>query len=69
MGFKQCNGDHTMFYRHSGRRIMMLALYMDDIFITGDDKQGIKYLKERLSKEFEVKDLGQLKYFRGIEVA
>jgi hypothetical protein len=69
MGFKQCNGDHTMFYRHSGRRITMLALYMDDIFITGDDKQGIKYLKERLSKEFEVKDLGQLKYFGGIEVA
>jgi hypothetical protein len=69
MGFKQCNGDHTVFYRHSGRRIMMLAVYMDDIIITGDDEQGIKYLEDDLSKEFEVKDLGQLKYFLGIEVA
>jgi hypothetical protein len=69
MGFKQCNGDHTLFYKHSGRRITVLAVYVDDIIITGDDEQGIKYLKENLSKEFEVKDLGQLKYFLGIEVA
>ncbi|WVZ83587.1 hypothetical protein U9M48_030719 [Paspalum notatum var. saurae] len=29
----------------------------------------IKRLKENLSKEFKVKDLGQLKYFLGIEIA
>jgi hypothetical protein len=69
MGFKQCNVDHIVFYRHSGRRITVLVVYVDDIIITGDDEQGIKYLKENLSKEFEVKDLGQLKYFLGIEVA
>jgi hypothetical protein len=69
MGFKQCNGDHTVFYRHSSHHITVLAIYVDDIIITGDDEQGIKYLKENLSKEFEVNDLGQLKYFLGIEVA
>jgi hypothetical protein len=69
MGFKQCNVDHIVFYRHSGRRITVLVVYVDDIIITGDDEQRIKYLKENLSKEFEVKDLGQLKYFLGIEVA
>jgi hypothetical protein len=50
MGFKQCNGDHTLFYRHSGRRITVLAVYVDDIIITGDDEQGIKYLKENMNK-------------------
>jgi len=69
MGYKQCNGDHTVFYRHSGRRIALLAVYVDDIIITGDDEVEIKRMKENLSKEFEVKDLGQLKYFLGIEVA
>jgi hypothetical protein len=69
MGYKQCNGDHTVFYKHSGHCITVLSVYVDDIIITGDDEQGIKYLKENLSKEFEVKDLGGLKYFIGIEVA
>jgi len=44
-------------------------VYVDDIIITGDDDMEIKHLKENLSKEFEVKDLGQLKYFLGIEIA
>lgn len=42
---------------------------MYDIIITGDDEVEIKRLKENLSKEFEVKDLSQLRYFLGIEVA
>jgi len=69
MGYKQCNGDHTVFYRHSGRKISVLAVYVDDIIITGDDEKEIILLKENLSKEFEVKDLGQLRYFLGIEIA
>ena len=69
MGYGQCNGDHTVFYRHCDRKITILAVYVDDIIITGDDQEEIKRLKECLSKEFEVKDLGNLKYFLGIEVA
>ena len=69
MGYRQCNGDHTLFYRHSGNRITILAVYVDDIVITGDDTLEIAQLKENLSKEFEVKDLGQLRYFLGIEIA
>jgi len=69
MGYSQCNGDHTLFYRHSGNRISILAVYVDDIVITGGDTLEITRLKENLSKEFEVKDLGQLRYFLGIEIA
>ena len=60
MGYKQCNGDHTVFYRHSDIHITILAVYVDDIVITGDDSVEISRVKMRLSKEFEVKDLGQL---------
>jgi hypothetical protein len=69
MGYRQCNGDHTVFYRHLGCRITILAVYVDDIIITGDDEVEISRLKGSLSKEFEVKDLGQLRYFLGIEIA
>jgi Reverse transcriptase (RNA-dependent DNA polymerase) len=47
----------------------MLAVYVDNIIITGDDEGEIAQLKARLGKEFEVKDLGQLRYFLGIEIA
>jgi Reverse transcriptase (RNA-dependent DNA polymerase) len=47
----------------------MLAVYVDDMIITGDDEGEIAQLKVRLGKKFEVKDLGQVRYFFGIEVA
>lgn len=49
--------------------ITLLAIYVDDITIAGDDEIEIISLKENLSKQFEVKDLGQLMYFLGIEIA
>ena len=38
------------------------------MIITGSDKEEIAVLKEELFKEFDMKDLGRLKYFLGIEV-
>lgn len=37
--------------------------------ITGDDFEEIERLKKVLAFEFEVKDLGQMCYFLGMEVA
>ena len=36
--------------------------------ITGNDEEEISDLKGKLSAEFDMKDLGNLKYFLGIEV-
>ncbi|XP_019051587.1 PREDICTED: uncharacterized protein LOC109114032 [Nelumbo nucifera] len=47
----------------------MLIVYVDDIVITGDDIFGIAELKSFLATEFEIKDLRNLWYFLGIEVA
>ena len=60
MGYKQCNGDHTLFYLCSKNHITILAVYVDDIVITGDDTLKMVRLKENLRREFEIKDLGQL---------
>jgi Reverse transcriptase (RNA-dependent DNA polymerase) len=66
MGYKQCSGDHTLFYKHDGHHITILAVYVDDIVITSDDEKEILQLKGKLGKKIEVKDLGRLKYFLGI---
>ena len=36
--------------------------------ITGDDLSGIQELKDFLSQQFEMKDLGHLSYFLGLEI-
>ena len=68
-GYHQSQGDHTLFIKRSFGKITVLIVYVDDIIVTGDDLKEMDALKEKLSREFEIKDLGTLKYFLGIEVA
>ena len=67
-GYRQSNSDHTLFLRRRGGKITCLIIYVDDMIITGNDKEEIINLKEKLFQEFKMKDLGRLKYFLGIEV-
>lgn len=46
----------------------MLIIYVDDMIVTGNDDVERKALQAHLSREFEMKDLGPLQYFLGIEV-
>ena len=42
---------------------------MDDIILIRDNMVEMNYLKKCLAAEFEIKDLGALRYFLGMEVA
>lgn len=42
---------------------------MDEIVITGANEASIIQLKSLLNQQFKLKDLGELKYFLGIELA
>ena len=68
-GFRQSNSDHTLFLKNQNGKVIALIIYVDDMIITGDNNKEIIELQEHLSKEFEMKNLGGLKYFLGIEVA
>ena len=46
---------------------LVLFLYVDDIFLTGDERM-INNCKSNLAIEFEMKDLGLMHYFLGLEV-
>ncbi|RVW45713.1 Retrovirus-related Pol polyprotein from transposon RE1 [Vitis vinifera] len=70
LGYKQGQVDHTLFVKksHAGK-MAILIVYVDDIILSGNDMEELQNLKKYLSEEFEVKDLGNLKYFLGMEVA
>jgi Reverse transcriptase (RNA-dependent DNA polymerase) len=68
-GFKHSATDSSMFIKRSCNRLVVVLVYVDDLVITGNDKPGIEFLKQQLKQQFDIKDLGILRYFLGIEVA
>ncbi|KAL6318642.1 hypothetical protein AAG906_000720 [Vitis piasezkii] len=68
-GFQQSNADHTLFLKKQQGKVKALIVYVDDMVITGDDIEEISLLQGQLASEFEMKNLGGLKYFLGIKVA
>jgi hypothetical protein len=48
--------------------IVVIVIYVDDLIITRDNDVNIFDLKKLLKQKFEMKDLGELRYFLGIEV-
>ncbi|KAA0037201.1 Cysteine-rich RLK (receptor-like protein kinase) 8 [Cucumis melo var. makuwa] len=62
--------DHTLFTKvFETGKIVVLIVYVNDIVLSGDDQAEISQLKQRMGNEFEIKDLGNLKCFLGMEVA
>jgi len=63
LGFKQRQGDHTLFVKPSESwGVTMLLVYVDDIIVTGDDEEEQQLLPQHLANEFEIKTLGKLKW-------
>ena len=63
-GYRQSQGDHTLFIKHLATGGMAtLLVYVDDIIVVGNDEKEKQDLKQCLIKEFQIKELERLKYF------
>ena len=60
--------DSALFFCHNDKCTILLLLFVDDIIITSVDLSGIQELKNFLNQQFEIKDLGRLNYFLGLEI-
>ena len=68
LGYMANHYDSALFLHRTDKGTILLLLYVDDMIITGNDLSGIQKLKVFLNQQFEMKDLGHLSYFLGLEI-
>ncbi|KAK9059132.1 hypothetical protein SSX86_021751 [Deinandra increscens subsp. villosa] len=67
-GYVRSPNDHSLFTKQLGSSVIYVAVYVDDILLTGNNLEEMTALKSFLHATFKIKDLGFLNYFLGIEV-
>jgi hypothetical protein len=72
LGFTKSKADSNLYLKVMNDEPIIFHLYVDDLFLTGEEKLitecYITECKKRLASEFEMKDLGLMHYFLGLEV-
>lgn len=69
LGFIQSKTDYSLLVKHNNSKVTILLIYVDDIVLTEDDLNEIQQVKHLLNQQFKIRDLGDLKFFLGLEVA
>ena len=67
LGFTKRKANFNLYYKVEKGNLVILLLYVDDLFVTGMDGLIVD-MKRKLAAEFEMKYLGMMHYFIGMEV-
>ena len=67
LGFTRSYADPNLYFKVDREKPLIWVLYVDDLFLTGVDPL-IHQCKRQLASKFEMKDLGLMHYFLGLEV-
>ena len=69
-GFTQSKLDYSLFTKTNGTGdIVIILIYVDDLLLSVSCDRLIQEAKNTLHHNFKMKDLGELRYFLGIEFA
>jgi len=69
LGFQGLKSDSSLFIFTSASVTILALVYVDDLILTGSSLDAIDELIHNLSRDFPMKDLGELNFFLGISVA
>ena len=67
LGFTKSKEDSKLYYKVVDEGLMIPFLYVDDIFLTGEENI-IGECKKKLPAQFEIKDICMTHYFIGLKV-
>eukprot|EP00171_Calliarthron_tuberculosum_P022843 IDg22843t1 len=69
LNFTCCPHEPCLYYKHDGKSIAMLVLYVDDLLIAGDNRSQLDSIKLEFSRRFKMKNLGVASEFLGIKIS
>lgn len=67
--YQQSLSDYSLFTLTTASSITVVLVYVDDLLLAGNNRQEIEHLKKMLSNTFKMKDLGDVRYFLGLEIS
>jgi hypothetical protein len=67
LGFTKSKVDSNLYFKVTNDEHVILLLYVDELFLIGEEKLIIN-CKNNLTAKFEMKDLGLMHYFLGLQV-
>jgi hypothetical protein len=67
-GFVRCPSEHTLFVKNQEKKILIVCIYVDDLVFTGSDERMFAEFKASMKQEFDMTDLGKMKFFLGVEI-
>ena len=68
-GFQKCDSEQTLFTkRNKEEKIIIVSVYIDDLIFTSDDEVMMSEFKSSMLREFDMSNLGRMRFFLGIEV-
>lgn len=68
LGFTRSHADHSLFFKVEDGILIIVAVYVDDKLIVSKSRDAIERLKTRLSKEYDLTDLGEACWILGIKI-
>ena len=66
LGFERCYNEACFYSHRSDYGIVLVTVWVDDLFYTGSDVGFIDFMKRQLIDTFAITDLGELAYSLGV---
>jgi hypothetical protein len=69
LGYQQSDHDPCVYYKTSNRKMVIIAIYVDDLLIFSNDEVEKQKLKSSFMKDLKMKDLREAHYCLGVKIS
>lgn len=66
-GLTKSKADYNLYFHEDQGKITLLLLYVNDVYLTGNNDVRIAFIRKEIQQTFEMSDLGLLSYSLGLE--